>query len=750
MVVNTTLPMAFPSILSKFSQEKKELPEPFLALEISSHYLKSAVWQVKGEKIQLISFGGVEKWDGQDLDELVVQSDSSIAKAVELQELEPNKVLFGLPETWVDQEKIVAPRLRELRQLSHKLDLKPLGFVVTTEAVVSYLKILEGIPLNAILVRLLEDETTISLVKAGKLLGTQVVGRSQNLGEDVYEGILRFSQKEDFPPRILVFNADSPLETEEQSLVSFDWGDLFLHFPRVEVLDEEFSIKAIAIAGGWEVAKAKGQVTQSLPAIAKEAKALVQDVGEEVEEEKAEDLGFVREKDIQEIQTTPPAPPPAVAKEEITFPQKTGESPKKRRFPSLRLPLPHFNGLLSSLIKIPQKIMAKIFPEKNFYLVIIVSLLFLLFLAGGSLAFYWYVPTAKVSLFVRPKNYSKEIKIALDLNISDINYEEFVIPGEKVQASISQSQEIKTTGEKIVGDKASGEITLYNKTNKSQSFSQGTILLGPGDLSFLTDEETEIASASSQEKEGGVVITYGKKKVKIIAEDIGPDYNFSANTEFTLKDYSSEAYSAKNEEALSGGTSRKIKVVSKEDQERLLKELSETLKKEAAEELRKKISGDYKFFEEGIKLETVNKKFNQEVDDESETLQLNLAIKAETLTYSEKDLRELLLAQIKSSLPQGYELRESETKIGIKESEFEDDKISFKGTVEAKLIPQLDEEKIKEEIKGKYREVTKEYFENLPSYQKVDIEISPAFLPAKLKNFPHRVENITIEVEIME
>lgn len=739
--------MALESFLSKFSQEKKETPEKFLALEISANSIKSALWQIKEDKIQLISFGSVEKWDGQDLDELVVLADSSIAKAVELQEEEPNKVLFGLPETWVSGEKIAKPRLKDLRELSSKLDLKPLGFVVTTEAVIAYLKILEGVPLNAILARLLEKEATVSLVKAGKLLGTQVVGRSEELGADVYEALSRFSEKENLPPRILVFNTESSLEKEEQSLISFNWGRLFLHFPRVEILDEEFSIKAIVMAGGWEVAKVKGLTPKAPELEPQKTTSLVQKVEEEVKEEKGSDLGFVIDKDIRlekEISQEVPFEKPIVAEKE-NIPQV-----KKRKLPLFRVNLTFFKNFLVSFLTLPQKIISRLSLKGSSYFVPLLTIIFVGLLLGSAFALYWYLPTAKITLFVNPKNFSREIEVTVDPISATIDYEKYILPGETIKETVSQSQEAATTGEKIVGDKAKGEVIIYNKTYKSKSLSKETALVDPGNLKFLTAEEIEIASASAEEREGGQLITWGKKNVAVIAEEIGPEYNFSFGTEFTLQGLSTDAFMAKNEADFSGGSSRKVKIVSSKDQENLFQALSESLKKEAAENLGKKISSDLQFFKEGIRIETVKKEFDKKVESEAENLRLDLEVKAETLAFRRQDLKELLLRQIKDALPQGYELEESETEARIEESELEEGKAKFKGIVEAKLIPHFEIEKIKEEIKGKYPYVTQDYFENLPSFKRVEIEIKPVFLPAKLKTFPRQTKNIKIEVKILE
>jgi len=65
--------------------------------------------------------------------------------------VEIHKVIFGLPADWIGADKISSPRLHLLKALSEKLDLVPVGFVVTPEAATKYLQSTEGVPPTIIL-----------------------------------------------------------------------------------------------------------------------------------------------------------------------------------------------------------------------------------------------------------------------------------------------------------------------------------------------------------------------------------------------------------------------------------------------------------------------------------------------------------------------------------------------------------------------------------------------------------------------
>jgi len=698
------------------TEEKKEY---FLALEIGVKHIWVAVWQA-GEKTEIVSIGSKKEWNGKTLESLIAASDASLASALESLPEEPNKTIFGLPETWVSGNKIVEPRKADLKALCQKLDLKPLGFVVTTEAIIQYLKILEGTPPSAILIYVGKEEILLTLVKTGKNFGTQVIGRSENLGDDVYEGIARFNKEGPFPSRILLY--DTELESIKQILLAYEWKEsLFMHFPKIETLEKEVSIKAVAIGGGGEAANS----------LALKQEVSTKDFGflqgEDVIEEEEE-----KKKEIKPIKEEIVEGKPEKLKKKFSLP--------KLSLPEIKIKIPHF--------KLPSRL-PKVSLKNRLSLVIGLVIFFLFILGGVATAAYWYYPKAQVTIFVEPKPLPKEVEVNVDPGLTLVDFDKKQIPGEAVEIKIEGTREGEATGEKLVGDRAKGEVTLHNFTLSSKSFKKGTVIIGPDNSEFSLDVDVVVASASaSLDENWDEVTTPGKTKVTVNATKIGPEYNLASGSEFQIKEHSSSSYRAKNEKAFSGGTSRKVRVVSVEDQEDLLNELTVELENKTKEELKNAAPEGKKILEKGVLTSVTNQEFDKAVGAETERFKLDLGMQVKALAYSNSDLDNLLEKIISDSIPAGFVSQEIETNIGEGEIKEEGNAI-FKIHLEADLVPILDLEEIKKNLTGKYPEVGEEYLRSLPSFVKAKIVITPN-LPSRLRVFPRFAKNIDIKIETQE
>ena len=185
--------MNLPNILAKFTTKEKT-QEQFLAIEIGTETVTTAVWQVVDGQTQIVKLGATEEWktEKDSIDSLLTAIDASLEKALADAEPEPNKVIFGLQESWVAGETITKDYAKILKRISEKLEFEPIGFVVTSEAIVHLLKQQEGTPPTAILILVTESEIQVTLVNVGKILGSQTVSRSEDIGADVEEGLARF------------------------------------------------------------------------------------------------------------------------------------------------------------------------------------------------------------------------------------------------------------------------------------------------------------------------------------------------------------------------------------------------------------------------------------------------------------------------------------------------------------------------------------------------------------------------------
>ncbi|MFC1627070.1 hypothetical protein ACFL18_00750 [Patescibacteria group bacterium] len=758
--------MELKNLLTKLKQ-KEEAPETFFAVEVAEDTVKSAIWTVVDGHTKVVKIGTSRSWDGQSEDKLLTAVDQSISDASDNLPQDPSGVVFGLPESWLDKEDISKTKKTYLKKLCQELELKPLGFVMTNNAVIQYLKIEEGTPPSAIFLQLNSSEINLSLVKLGKTIGTQLVGRSDDLGADVEEGLSRFDKIDTLPSRMILYNGQSDFEEDKQQLMSYDWEEKlpFIHFPKVESLPNDASIKAVALAGGSEVAKSLGFTIK--PPVKKDQSGEPDKPSDSKPEtttdfssksSTAKSLGFSTADAAKSIDQSADSPSPDEAKDAPEqYAVEVPQQDKQDNFDEPAIPEKTSPAFITSTVQLfkstSQTIADKLknlkalrkTPKTPTLIGLGLGLLII-----GFFAAYWYIPKAKVIIYVEPKSVDENLEITIDSDATTLDIETNTLPGKSVDISAEGSKSIPTTGTALVGDPAEGDITIYNKTSSSKTFSSGTVLIGTDNLSFTIDEETTIASRSSEEdSEGVITITPGRAQAKITAKSIGPESNLSDGTKLQFKQFSEDDYYAKVEAGLSGGTAREVKAVSKEDKANLLDSLTEELKQKAQQDLQDELGDDQQLVDVEDQDELITKTYNHDVDEEADNLTLEAKLEYTSLSYRQNDLDLLLQQATKEKIPDNYQLSES-SELELEPAVLnKDDTATIDVTFEAQLIPKLDFNDLKSNLKGKYPHIIQDYLASISGFVKADITITPN-LPEKLKTLPRVTKNITIEIKTQD
>lgn len=722
--------MKLTAFLEKILPLKKEEKEYFLALEIKSQEVKAAVWQKDEEKISLINLGAAN-FEG-DWEEVVKAADEAIIEAsgaVSQEKIE--KVILGLPQDWTVENKITTSRLNDLKKLCAQLSLKPLGFVVIPEAIVNYLRQLEGVPPTAILIGPETESFTLTLVKAGKIEGTKVVKKEKEakLSEQIEEVLASFAV-EALPSRVLLYNGHDDLEKLKENLLSHRWTDKlpFLHLPKIELLEKSFDIRALAMASGMQMG---GIIIQEEMAMEKEPE--IEEDKEEQEEivsvgaSEREDLGFVKDRDILEDEEEEEK---MVVEEEKEVSAETASKEAfeaevfKPSLPSLKFKLPGFKlpslgfSFFGGVVK----------P-------LILAVLVLVFIGGASFAAWWYLPKAEVKIWVQTKPLEREAEVTLSQSFE----ESPDAAGLTIEVEEEASKKSSATGKKTVGDPAKGKTVIYNKTENEKKFPQGTVLIGPDEARFTLDEEVTVASTAA------FSTSFSSVNGKITAVKIGPEGNLPGDTNLSFKDFPTSSYFAKTDGDLSGGTSKEVSAIAKADQEKLLEELSGELTNKAKKDLQAKLGSEEKLVEDTVVLTVKEKKFDKEVGEEAAELNLTLSATFKALAYNEKEIKERFLKSLEEATPQGYELAREETKIEIVGVNKKEKETTLKMVAKTKLLPKLNLEEIRKNIVGKKKTLAEEYLRNLDGVSQVEIIIKFP-LPLGLGTLPRLPQNISLEV----
>ena len=724
-----------------FTNRREGSSKVYLAVEIHEFLIKSAVWKINLEQQpEIVSFGSFEMWDSQE--SLINGIDASLTNAVKDLPSQPNEIILGLPEHWLEKDKIHPSKTTLIKQILKELSLKPLGMVTVTQAIIHHLKVAEGVPPTAILLEVYPTKVTVTVVKLGEIKASEEVGRSGDISKDVEEALTRLNMKQ-LPPRFLLTNG-SNLENEQQQLISYSWKEKlsFLHLPKVEVLPIDFSIEAIALSGGLEVIKVLGVgieqkelkekgPTLSSPSLT--ASPELKDIGFKVEE------------------TESPLPPP-IPKTSLTDEKLHSE----KTLSTSEVPEDKENSTSSSQLKISLSF-SRLFKLFNSFFSNIKN-----FFISKSLFKHWFIYPLLISilLLITTISYLFFGKARVVITLPSQTVEE---TGEIILSTISQpntvlvelknissqtNQTVTTTGETTVGDKASGKVTVYNRTIEPIALASGVNVISDSDnLIYTLDTEITIASKSSdlisgEEKFGKAI------GVAVTADRIGVDYNILQNTNFTVDKYSKTILYAIGENDFSGGSSRTVKAVSQEDKEILLSSATEEVERNIHLQIKQQNIDLIPIMLGEIQFDQQN--FDKEIGEEANELSLDLSANFQVLICSKSELISYLNQEIKKKYSDSRVLALNKTNFEFSYPEhISEDSYSSQLKTTGVLIPEIETDLLVEQIVTTSVNKAQEKLRQSTNFESVIIFIKPK-IPFLSKILPARKNNITLEIIVSD
>ncbi len=623
------LTKVFSAIPINFGKKKEEI-EHFLAIKISLNSVYATCWYVEDGNVKTGKVGN-EKLAANDFPELLRAVDKAVSLASEgFPDI--TKAIFSVPAEKVKEGKIVPDELVNLRKLCKELDLFPLGYVVAAEALEEYFKETEGAPLSAILVGLDGKEIALAILKAGKIVEAFTFPRGEDSGfsipAEIEKALKGLGHAEALPSRIIVYDGDRDLTALINDLTAYPWtGKLpFLHFPKVEKVTSEQVVIAVATAGGMQMGGKLALVSE----IAKEEEARAPQIREqeaELVEVAASEAGFTTEGEL-EMETL--ASPPPITPPDISQIEAHKETPTKRAGFELE----------ASLAKLPK--LPRIKLGGSLWKFGIIGLSIFLLVGGIIAGLMLIVPKVRVIAVVKSEEFNKEMEVKVTTDPSSA-LEADTIAGTFVEASEIGTKRSVATGQKLVGKKASGQVTIYSVT-EGKNFPEGTSITSPSGLKFTLDKDVSVAS--------GDAVSAATVTAPIEASSIGDSFNLAAGTRFTVGSFSASDYLAKNESALTGGESHMATVVTKADQDRLSATLAGELTKKAKEDLAAQIKEDQTLLPNAITSTVAKKKFSKDIDSEADTVSLDLTMDFKGVVFSKDEAIKLFSEKFKTEIPE--------------------------------------------------------------------------------------------------
>lgn len=771
---------------------KLPIPSIFQKKEASNYILSLLLRDEKATAIVLEEIDGKLKHIGTastvfprnledtPFEELLETLDKTISKAEE--NLPPNveteKTVFGVKESWVEDKKIKKEYLSNLKRLSDSLSLQPIGFMITSEAIAHLLTKEEGAPLSAVLAEIGKQQATLTLFRAGNILEIHTARIEDSIPLTV-DKLLHHFTTEVLPSRIIVFDGGNAEELA-QEFVAHHWSKSvpFLHIPQISVLPEGFDAKSMVYGTAeqlsytvldafadikpitLDVEESKGEAKRkTTKANEKKDEETVEEKDEEVTQDETpidneknqakdskldnnDDFGFVLGQDISQVK------PHAIEKasktfdndaptegENFTFHQRSQEltpaaievSGNRSSFISNFLQkMPNFSFLNGHSLQ---------FRKKMIFIPIALVILI------GITLLYIFSLKATIVLHMQTRGIDESTDITLQTDSSN-DLSQKIIAAEEVQTSLDGTVSTNATGKKDVGDKAKGTVTIYNNSESKRTIPAGIVITSANGLDFVTDKEVSVASQSGDVFSG---TKPGTVQVAVTAKEIGSSSNLPSGTKFTLALSSSLA--AKNDSAFSGGTKKEVTVVAKKDLTTLDTDLVKTLQDKANETIKSKLSDDRELLPFFTNTTLSKKTYDQDIDDEAKKITLKGTVTFTSFSFSKEDLKKLAESTLQGRYSDDLAISDKGISASLEDiKKISTSEVDGKLVIKAGLLPKINKDTIQKDLAGKSFNDAESYLGEIPQVKSAEIILTPniPFLP---KLLPRISNNITISLQ---
>ncbi len=702
---------------------KKTAEKHYIGLFLKHDALEAFLYQISGTILTTIAHQTrpySNGWDNltEDADEVLFGIEQETKKSFEDAILFLHSNLINAASREIDD-----PYKQHIKKLLKQLELKPLGFIECYEAVVTYLEKRDHTLLNAVLVELSGDQVGVYVYTGGRQVFRSNRLKTSNLVDHLSDEFSNLKQDIMLPSRIILFGEhDYKSEIDDVSSHHFQ-GKQFIHMPRVEYFSDEELRRAFAETFKDQIVEEPDLKIPDKPGQNFEVME-----SSRTESPQKEVMGFVIGDDIEDMTHNEEKS----TTQEVALPTQSAKNVSKKNSPAEILQIIRKKGLASLTF------MKHVFPSKQKKIPYIVGAAFLVIvLAAGSIEYFFH--KAEIVVYFPSQNIEKNLSVPAVLGENDID-----LKVGTVSAQVSNKK--VTTGKHEVGDKAKGEVNIYNFSDADHLFPKGTTLTAEG-KSFLLDKDVKVASASIVFISGPVQQP-GKAAGQIIAKDIGPEYNLDKGKKFQIEDQSLSNYFAMNDDALKGGSKKEVNTVAKSDEDQLRKLALNTGSQQAKDDFIKMHNNkDEQVL--GALTEALPKKldFTKDVGDEANEVALKADIGVTYYTYSAQKMKEFVKKALDSNVQDGFVLPKEKVLYTVKDASNKADTVTLEIEATGKAMHKYSQEEILKKVAGKNQKDLESIIKNDLKASGFEIKTNSAPLFFLADHLPLAKGNISIKVD---
>lgn len=295
-----------------------------------------------------------------------------------------------------------------------------------------------------------------------------------------------------------------------------------------------------------------------------------------------------------------------------------------------------------------------------------------------------------------------------------------ILPSVVKQIKKTETADVTATGKKDVGEKATGSVKLTNSDFSAVTLNAGVVLKSSNGMQYVTNNTVTVPKGTCKSTSS---CTPGSTMVGVTAAASGPAYNGAVG------DMTSSAFgdflSATLTSPTAGGTTKEVTVISQEDVDKAAEQLKTADANVVREELKKQFTSAEIAISEAFVVEPGNPSVSPAVGQESATAKLSLETTYTIVGFKRTDLVQVYTAFINSEINSKknqkiYETGDKTTKF----SEFvkSEGGYTIRATATAQVGPNIDQEKLKEDIAGLREGDVREKINSIDGVEDVDVK----------------------------
>ncbi|MBI4185854.1 hypothetical protein HY524_02315 [Candidatus Berkelbacteria bacterium] len=325
-------------------------------------------------------------------------------------------------------------------------------------------------------------------------------------------------------------------------------------------------------------------------------------------------------------------------------------------------------------------------------------------LTAFGLWFFLIYPRAVVTLSVQSEPINQTVPVIVDNNITEPASDEARIPGQKVQVETVVKQTVPATGEKEVGQKATGTVTINNRLGEMVTVPKGSTLEREG-IKVLTTDAADVSAATvSLDSAGNVVVKPGTKQVGVEAITVGSNANLSPG-DFVITSLTGakrDRVTASNSTALGGGDSHMVKVVTQSDIDGAKSRIGSSSTDQLTKELQDKVK-DLTIIPSAIQVEVTATKSSKQANEEADSVEIEATIRARTIGFVAHQYQQSVVDAVTRTLPTDKELvvrDQDSVETAVKSTTYDQGILELASTLRSEMTAKLDLAALRTIIRG--------------------------------------------------